>query len=278
MLRLLAFAFLSSAVLLSLADPAAAQSRNTTRKTPPAPPAARQDQEYRDCLARASRDAGEAFERALQWRARGGGAPARHCAAVALVNLGQPLDAAERLEQLASEGDAGPAATRAQILGQAGQAYIIADQPLQARAVLTEALRLAPDDPDLLIDRAQALAGAGDFWLAIDDLNRALERNPRLAEALVLRATAYRQVGSPELALDDADRALAVNPELAEAHLQRGIIFRQQGKKHEARQALAQVLVLAPEAEEGDAARDQIEKLELGLEDPPPKPSPRRTR
>ncbi|MEL7028537.1 MAG: NAD(P)-dependent oxidoreductase, partial [Pseudomonadota bacterium] len=50
----------------------------------------------------------------------GGGAPARHCAALSLLALGAEEEAAARLEQLALRPDAGGEAARAAILGQAG--------------------------------------------------------------------------------------------------------------------------------------------------------------
>ena len=46
------------------------------------------ESEYAACLKLLDHDAEAAFESALAWQDAGGGAPARHCAALALVRLG----------------------------------------------------------------------------------------------------------------------------------------------------------------------------------------------
>ena len=56
---------------------------------------------YEACIALAMQDPDSAFERALAWRDLGGGAPARHCVAVALYSLGHFGDAAMGREDLA---------------------------------------------------------------------------------------------------------------------------------------------------------------------------------
>ena len=49
------------------------------------------------------RDTMAAFEQALNWQDQGGGAPAKHCAAAALVAMKQFKEGATRLEALAQE-------------------------------------------------------------------------------------------------------------------------------------------------------------------------------
>ena len=96
------------------------------------PPSAR----YEACLALIEKAPKEAFEDAIQWRDEGGGGAAEHCAASALVALGLFEDAAARLESLAQRIKEGPA-FKAQILGQAGQAWLLADNAARAEAVAT---------------------------------------------------------------------------------------------------------------------------------------------
>ncbi|MDD9878940.1 MAG: hypothetical protein OXR84_16020, partial [Magnetovibrio sp.] len=131
---------------------------------------------YHACLAKADKDPKDAFEDAIQWRDEGGGPPAEHCAASALIVLGLFADAARRLEDLAQRIKE-DAAFKGQILGQAGQAWLMADNAGRAEAVATAAIGLRPGDIELLIDRAQARAQLADYKLAVADLNAALALN-----------------------------------------------------------------------------------------------------
>ncbi|WP_374443076.1 tetratricopeptide repeat protein [Stella sp.] len=224
--------------------------------------------EYARCMRLARTNATEAFETASAWDGRGGGLPARHCAAVALLTLGQPAEAAVRLERLATDGRGDAVRVRVELLQQAAQAWLAARMPERAHAVLSQAVKIAPDDADLWIDRSVVLATAKNYWEAIDDLNRAIELAPRRAEPLVLRATAYRWVGSLELAEDDLARALSLDPRSADALLERGIVRRLRNDPAGARADWIAVLRLAPDGPAGDAARANLEKLDVRVEPP----------
>ncbi|KAF0118585.1 MAG: TPR repeat-containing protein [Rhodospirillaceae bacterium] len=102
-------------------------------------------------------------------------------------------------------GNSREAVRRAGLLAQAGQAWLLAGKTERAFAVLTAALKLAPTDPKLYVDRAQILADARNYWEAIDDLNAALDLAPGLVEALVFRASAYRFVEAFDLAWQDVE-------------------------------------------------------------------------
>ena len=58
--------------------------------------------EYEACIALTFRNADEALSAAQAWQKRGGGLPAEHCAALALLEAGRLEAAAQRLEALAS--------------------------------------------------------------------------------------------------------------------------------------------------------------------------------
>ena len=222
-----------------------------------------EESEYAACLKLLDHDAAAAFESALAWRDIGGGAPARHCAALALVRLGQPAEAATRLEALAADmADARPW-LRAGVLAQAGQAWLTADQPERAYAAFTVALEITPEAPEIYIDRAQALAQAGAFWEAIDDLGQAIELAPGRADAYAFRASAYRYIDNLELALDDAERALALAPDDPIARLERGNIRRLQGDDAGARADWLRVLSVAPGGHAADDARTNLERLDV---------------
>ena len=61
---------------------------------------------YRQCMQLARSRPTEAFEFGLGWEDEGGGPPARHCQAIALLTLEQYPQAAQRLEALAQRARA----------------------------------------------------------------------------------------------------------------------------------------------------------------------------
>src|SRR5262249_55246220 len=125
---------------------------------------------YELCMRLAKQDPAAAQKLALTWHARGGKHPADHCAAVALIGLKHYKEAATRLEALAQAMTTAPVSLRAEVLDQAGQAWGLAGDAARAYAAAGAAVALLPNDPDLLIDRAQAAAAAGYFDKAVDDL------------------------------------------------------------------------------------------------------------
>ncbi len=221
---------------------------------------------YERCIGHAQTAPAAAFEEAQNWRTRGGGDQARHCAALAMLHGGAAELAGEELEKLAQDMRSKSPVLRAEILAQAARAWLTADDLPRARQAANAALLLNPGSAEIWIDRAEMLAAAGNYWEAVDDLNRALEIDPRRAEALVFRASAYRHLDAVDLAREDIDRAMKVAPRLAEAWLERGILNRMKGDMPAARRDWLQVLVLDPEGPAGDAARDNIERLEFKLE------------
>jgi tetratricopeptide (TPR) repeat protein len=66
---------------------------------------------------------------------------------------------------------------------------------------------------------------------AIQDFDRAIMLNPRLAEAFNNRGNAYQAQGKPDRAIQDFDQAAKLNPNLAEAFFNRGITRRIKGDR-----------------------------------------------
>ncbi len=215
------------------------------------------------CQQMVDQDPSAAFEFANGWLQRGGGDPARHCVAMSLMRLRRFNDAAQTLEKLA-EGMAGRnAALRADALQQAAQAWLQADQLERANAVLTSALSLSPDNPDLLIDRAIVLGVAKNYGAATEDLNRAIARAPKRADAFVLRATSRRFLDQREAAAADVEAALKLDPRNIDALLERGMQRRLAENKAGARADWMAVLSIGPETTQGDAARLNLERLDV---------------
>jgi len=222
-----------------------------------------QEPTYRDCVAAAQRRPAEAFEAALGWIDRGGGIPARHCAALALSAQGIHDEAANRLEKIAEDMLRDAPAKRAEILGQAGNAWLLSGHVERAVAVFSTGIKLAPGMVDLYIDRARAFAGIGNLENARADLDDALEISPDWIEALVFRASARRQLGDLPGARKDAERALVLLPSHAEGLLERGMINRMDGNERAARSDWLETIRVAPNSQAAEAARRNIELLDV---------------
>ena len=223
-------------------------------------------QEYDACLRLIEHDASEAFEAGLAWQDQGGGDPAAHCVALALLELKHYGEAALRLQRLADGISLDYERLRPEILAQAGQAWLLEGELERAKAAQDAALKAAPNNPDYLIDRAVTHASASNYWPAIEDLNRALNQDPNRADALIYRASAYRQVKENDLARRDVDRALAINPENPEGLLERGILRRYAGDDAGARQDWVNAARIAEGTPTASAAQNHLADLDLKVE------------
>jgi tetratricopeptide (TPR) repeat protein len=228
---------------------------------------------YDRCMKLARENPATARDLAVDWQKRGGAHPADHCFAVALIGLKQYRDAATRLEALAQAMIRAPAELRAEVLGQAGQAWLLAGDAARAYAADGAALALQPDDADLLTDRAEAAGSAGWFDKAVADLDRVLKTNPSRLDALVYRASANRALERLDPALADIDAALKLAPDSAEALLERGNIRRLKGDIPGARQDWLRVVKLAPGTAEEAAAKANIAGLDR-KDEPAPAATP----
>ncbi len=221
---------------------------------------------YSNCMALARSKPDEGFEAAIAWRDEGGGPPAHHCTAIALVGLGQLDEAARRLEELAQNMPGFGAPERAAVLEQAGQVWLRLGDGTRAYAVLTAALDLDGSNPRLWVRRGEVLAGAREYWEAIDDFGQALDRDPNTVDALVFRAAAYRLLDVADLAADDVARALALDPTNPDALTELGMIRRERGDRDGARQAWLAAINAAPGSAAADAARAAIERLDVNAQ------------
>ena len=163
---------------------------------------------YADCMSLARSEPKKALAVAYSWERLGGDEGARHCSAIALLNSGAYAEAARQLESLAATTNKPGKRLKGELLVQAGQAWLIAGQAERALSAQSRALALIGSELELLLDRAITLASTGEYWKAVDDLNDAIDQDPRHAGALVLRATAWRKLENLDLARDDIERAL----------------------------------------------------------------------
>jgi tetratricopeptide (TPR) repeat protein len=223
---------------------------------------------YDHCTKLANQNPAAAEKLAQTWREHGGAHPADHCAAIALIGLKRYKEAAARLEALAQAMTTAPVGLRAEVLDQAGQAWGLAGDAVRAYAAAGAAVALAPNNPELLIDRAEAAASAGYLDKAVADLDQVLKTNPNHVDALIYRASAYRALDRLDPALADIERALVLAPNSALALLERGNIQRLQGDSDAARRDWGRVGQLAPGSQADMAARANIEHLEGNISSP----------
>ncbi len=173
---------------------------------------------YARCLALVDEDAPRAYEEAMVWATDTNAVNAYRCAAVALLAQGRTEDGARRLESLATAVNPANASLRAELLSQAGNAWLLAREPGQARSAFTRAIVTmrpgATELPDLLIDRARAYAMEGDYRLAEEDLSAALDQRP--GDALALRLRASARLNQRAFPLAEADALASLNASTTE--------------------------------------------------------------
>lgn len=221
------------------------------------------EEAYLQCMALVRSDADAAFEAAIAWRDEGGGAAARHCTAMALAHRGQFAEAAARLEDLAQTMNGFGARERADVLGQAGRIWLRAGEGGRAYGALTAALQLDPDNPEIWIDRGEALARGGKYWEAIDDFNEALQLSPDHIDGLIFRGAAYRLLGVHDLAREDLVHALAADPGHPDALMELGLVHMATGAREAARESWVKAISVAPGSPAADAARAALERIDV---------------
>jgi Flp pilus assembly protein TadD len=230
---------------------------------PPFPPRIAEGDEYDKCMTMLADDPEGAEAIASTWQAAGGGDAAVHCQALATIANGEAEAGAEMLENLARGGTI-QGLTRAVLLSQAAEARLMADQAELALKDVSEALSLSPDDPDLLVGRANANDALGRTTEAMDDLNQALLLDGSRGDALVLRAALWRRLDMLDEALSDIEKAIALDPEDAEALLERGILRQRAGDLAGARRDWTRAQEVDPNSEAAELAAQNLTLLDAG--------------
>lgn len=171
---------------------------------------------FQQCLTAIDADAAAAYETAMAWAAEAQSVSAYRCAAMALIAQNRHDEGARRLDSLASAVNPAETGLRAELLSQAGNAWLLAREPSRARSSFTRAITTLESDPsqlpDVLIDRARAYAMENDWRHSEEDLSRSLDIRADDPLALRLRAAARMHQRSFELAETDALAAARLEP------------------------------------------------------------------
>jgi tetratricopeptide (TPR) repeat protein len=244
----------SVVVILLICLPAVAQAAVGTQKR------MSDAAHYNTCLAASSTDPASALTNAEAWEKSGGGVPADHCAALALVNLKRYPEAASRLDQIAAERGVPNISFRVALYDQAGNAWLLAGNGAHAVQSFSAALALSAGDADLFADLARAQAMRHD-WHEVDlDLNAALHLAPRRADLLVLRASARRALQRYQEANADIETALKLKPRDGDALLERGLLRKQLGDLGGARRDF-QAALKSTSGETAAQAKENLDAL-----------------
>ena len=183
----------------------------------------REDREkLADCILMLESDPAGAYEFGLAWLGEGNRPEARHCTALALIELGRFDEGAARLEALATATDGGSVAERAHLFAQAGNSWLLAKRPEAALTALNEAKKLNAKDSDILWARARAHLALEDWAAAEDDLTASLSARSNNVEALKLRARARIAQNNLSGAYQDVRIAMELDPSDIEVLVLRG--------------------------------------------------------
>ncbi|MEZ5834027.1 MAG: tetratricopeptide repeat protein [Dongiaceae bacterium] len=219
--------------------------------------------QYQACMTLLERDPSGALDSAVEWEKEGGGDPARHCKALALIRTGNVEDGALELERVAQAMPQVRAPLAAELFAQAGQAWVKAGNTERALYAQNQGLKLNPKDVELLIDRALTYGTAGMYFEALDDLNGAVDLRPDDPDIYAMRAAAYRHLENPDLAKDNLEHALKISPSHPGALLERGYLRRANGDAKGAREDWLTVIQLMPGTDIANEAQKNIEKLDI---------------
>ncbi|MDE0943165.1 MAG: tetratricopeptide repeat protein [Alphaproteobacteria bacterium] len=224
------------------------------------------ERQYRSCIALTYREPWDAFERAEAWAALDGGAPARHCAAMALLEAKQYDRAAQRLEALAAALPSDHYPSAGDVLAQAANVWLLGGRVDLALQAIELALQYDPDKAGYLVDRGRIRAEQGQHAAALLDLDRAIAFDNTDDDAIAFRAAALRHLGRRDEAMAAIERALLLNPNNPSARLERGILRFDVGDKKGARADWLQTIQEYRGTPAGDAAQARLEKMDVRTE------------
>ncbi len=245
-----------------------------------------QQDRYGSCVDLAEKAPDKGINNALEWQLDGGGVPARHCEALGLFYAGEYSEAAVRLEGIAEDmrigrgmpvrGDERATATASMLAdtyGQAANAWLLGEEIVRAEASIGQALALVPPhtrlERSLRVTRARIAAAEEDFMLALSELEAVLRADPRRADLWLFVAAAARGTADYTKAEDALNRYIKLYPDDPSAFLELGNLQDALGNSDAARQAWLKVLTLAEVGPDADAARANIERVDVAKDEIP---------
>lgn len=217
------------------------------------------------CADRIPADPAAAAQQANAWHARGGGALARQCAALAYAAQDKWAEAALAFEQAARESNAQERLAAANLWVQSGNARLAAGEARAAIAAfdraLVEGLLNGPAKGEVRLDRARANVAAGDLTAARADLDEALRLVPEDPLAWLLSASLARRSNQLERAQVDIAEAARRSPDDATVALEAGRIALLAEAPAAARLAFERAVRVQPGSTAAQAAQAELDAL-----------------
>jgi tetratricopeptide (TPR) repeat protein len=234
---------------------------------------------YQSCISVSHQTPQVSFDEGMKWRDEGGGLPAQHCVALALVKLGLYEEAAQQLDVVANDLRRGKGLNFAEMTArgdrkvladiymQAGNVWLLAEEAVMAYDAfslgLLEVEAVSEQALELYVDRARASGFGGDFDLALDDLLKANELAPEREDILIFLAVALRSLERFDEAAQTIEQALSIFPDNPELLLERGNLRFDIGDVDAARLNWVMLVALHPDSYAGEIARSNIKKLNV---------------
>jgi tetratricopeptide (TPR) repeat protein len=221
---------------------------------------------YDGCVRAIPTDAKAAEEFALQWQSKGGGLPARHCQALAQLQLGNAAGAAQTLAKAAQAAEAQKSPQAADFWGQAGNAAMLAGDAKGAIPYFNSAVVAAGEfapvrTANLLIDRARAQVELANLSAARTDLDRATSLAPNEPDGWLLSAALARRQNDTARATADIARAASLAPSDPDIQFEQGAIRATAGDLPAARTLWESLVKSAPQSDAAALARKALAAL-----------------
>ncbi|MEM0921818.1 MAG: hypothetical protein AAGI13_02160 [Pseudomonadota bacterium] len=221
-------------------------------------------EDYDTCTALIAADPAAAAAGAQVWARFGGGWPARHCHALALLALGAERKAALEIAAIARDASDLPADIRAEMFVEAGEIFLDLGELGETAQAVERADRLDPRSRGARLLSAALAARFGDWAGAEADLTQAIDRAGPDAETLSLRATAKRRGGDAAGARTDAYWAQELAPESPAVWLEIGEVEALLGNRAAARAAwLSAIRLAGAEDPLAGIARQKLQLMDL---------------
>jgi tetratricopeptide (TPR) repeat protein len=186
---------------------------------------------------------------------------ARHQRVLLRNGAGDPLGALEDLDLLLAEGTDDDSTV--ELLAIRAACRIGQGDLVGSLEDVDRARALAPDEPQLLAQRALILAASGRTEIAEEDARRALELGYATAEVWVICAGARMQAGDVATAIVEYGRGLELQPNHPVCLLRRAQLLLRSDDLPGAERDLERLLTLHPTSADGLRTRAQL-RLEQG--------------
>ncbi len=252
-------------ILVALAAVQGQPSPPSAPAPAPSAPADAAETRYRACVSLARSDPNRAIETAEAWQREAPNLHARQCLGLAYVALEMWGPAATAFEQAAQLAEQAQDPRRADLLVQAGNAWLVVEETTNAMRAFDSALATTQLSEamrgEVHLDRARALVSLDDSAGARADIDRALQLVAADPFAWYMSAALARRQNDLARARTDIERAMQLAPDNPDILLLGGTLAGLAGNMAEAERLYRRVAEAAPDSPAGQAARASLATL-----------------